>query len=74
MPDWEERNKWQNSRNTLEIPGGWGITYHLLTQFQPIFHFYIPWKHQKTGGYTESIYGKSIDWFLHDGEHWSLVG
>ena len=23
----------------------------MLTHFQPTFHFYTPWKHQKTGGF-----------------------
>ena len=28
-----------------------------LSQFQPMFHFYTPWKHQKTSGFTDVFRG-----------------
>ena len=34
-----------------------------LTHFQPVFHFYAPWKHQKTSGFLMFSGGIEI-------EHW----
>ena len=28
-----------------------------LSHFQPMFHFYTPWKHQKTSGFTDVFRG-----------------
>ena len=33
------------------------IAQDLLTHFQPVFHFYTPWKHQKTGGFSDVFRG-----------------
>ena len=38
-----------------------------LNPFQPIFHFYIPWKHQKTGGFLMFSGGIEV-------EHWLKMG
>ena len=39
----------------------------MLTHFQPIFHFYTPWKHQKTGGFFMFSVGIAM-------EHWLKMG
>ena len=39
----------------------------LLTYFQPIFHFYTPWKHQKASGFRMFSGGIEV-------EHWLKMG
>ena len=38
-----------------------------LTHFQPMFHFYTPWKQQKTGGFLMFSGGIEV-------EHWLKMG
>ena len=40
---WNISQKWVNVSNK-NVRAEWD-----LTHFQPLFHFYTPWKHQKTG-------------------------
>ena len=37
------------------------LLYFDLTHFQPMFHFYTPWKHQKTYGFLMSSGGIEVD-------------
>ena len=39
----------------------------ILTHFRPMFHFYTPWKHQKTGGFL--MFSGGIEM-----EHWLKMG
>ena len=39
----------------------------VLTHFQLMFHFYISWKHQKTGGFLMFLGGIEV-------EHWLKIG
>ena len=43
------------------------IAQDLLTHFQPVFHFYTPWKHQKTGGFSDVFRGYRNRTFLENG-------
>ena len=39
----------------------------VLIHFQPMFHFYTPWKHQKTGGFLMFSGGIEV-------QHWLKIG
>ena len=43
------------------------ISFLILTHFQPLFYFYTPWKHQKTGGFLMFSGGIEV-------EHWLKIG
>ena len=36
----------------------------ILTYFQPMFHFYTLWKHQKTGGFLVFSRGIGVEYWL----------
>ena len=39
----------------------------MLTHFQPMFHFYTPWKHQKTGGFLWCFSGYTSGTLVENG-------
>ena len=43
------------------------IAFLVLTHFQPMFHFYTPWKHQKTSDFL--MFSEGIV-----KEHWLKIG
>ena len=59
-----------NARHQLhlgEVSNFWEYWYGSLTHFQPMFHFYTIWKHQKTSGFL--IFSGGIEV-----EHWLKMG
>ena len=46
-----ENERFSNVFKRLKREGWPGILVNKLTDFQPMFHFYSTWKHQKTSGY-----------------------
>ena len=49
------------------LPSKTMMNANLTTHFSPMFHFYTPWKRQKTKGFLTFLGGTEI-------EHWAKIG
>ena len=54
-------SKWRNVRFRSEL--NWNENLTFLIHFNPMFHFYTPWKRQKTKGYLTFSGGMKMECF-----------
>ena len=61
LTKWENKPPYSAIKHREDYQSQMHISIFSLTHFQPMFHFYTPWKNQKTGGFLMFSGGMDVE-------------